>query len=183
MKLIFEEEGANVTIIGTDKQKLVELLMMGLGVILGPTELVKKSDLERAAMAASASDGKEELEKLAAEPAPPPEPEPPKKNLKEPETEVENDPILDDETEETAAEKTKKLSKAALAFLPKDFEEISNRREIIRVFQSRGVTELEEIIAVCERLKDQVRMFGLLGDIPKAMKLAYEAVQAEDNVS
>lgn len=91
------------------------------------------------------------------------------------------EPEVDDSPEPRQMPKSATASlKKAVAVNPADFEECKKRRDIIRMFQKKGVTQLDDMVAVCENLKDDVKMLGLLKDIPPAIKAAYEACRAED---
>lgn len=64
-----------------------------------------------------------------------------------------------------------------------DFEGVGKRRDIVRTIMKKGVTALPDIIRVCESLKSEVKLLGMLGDIPPAITAAFEAVQAENGAS
>lgn len=75
------------------------------------------------------------------------------------------------------------VTKNIISVTAEDFEGVGKRRDIVRTIMKKGVTELPDIIQVCESLKGEVKLLGMLGDIPPAITAAFEAVQAENSAS
>lgn len=78
---------------------------------------------------------------------------------------------------ETVTEQDKPLRQDVAAA---DLIKAKNRRDLIRIIMSKGHTTLDEVVAVCTSLKDQVPALKSWSDIPTAVKVSYERVIVED---
>lgn len=90
--------------------------------------------------------------------------------------------VVEPEPEPAPAAETPALD-GVLGITAEDFEGVKKRRDIVRTIMGKGVTDLDDVIAVCEGLKGEVRLLQMLGNIPPAIKAAYDAVQAENQAS
>ena len=98
---------------------------------------------------------------------------------------VENEPTPEPESDSVPPDtETKSKCNPVLDMVSADdFKGIRKRRDIVRTIMDKGVTELDDIVSVCENLKEDVRLLQMLGNIPPAIKSAFEAVQKENQAS